>query len=196
MTNWLWFGVAAALAFVVAGCGSLDPVIYVDMKFSSEEQAQIQEAADMWEVASGGTVHFDLVFDQSVWPKTDEKRVLIRATNDEAIWYSEANVGLETLRPVDIAGDCKCNRTDSQTLIVVPERFASMGATLRQVVAHELGHAAGLHHVDAIEALMFPWAPRGDQMVQDQCLDWHDLLQVRALVGLGKTFRPCAVAAQ
>jgi hypothetical protein len=64
----MWKSLATiAVATLSIGCYQADhSVVYVDPSFSSEEEALIQKGADMWDQATSGAIHVNLVFGESL----------------------------------------------------------------------------------------------------------------------------------
>lgn len=168
--------------------------LFVDEAFTADEVRQIQEAADLWEVASGGRAHVDLVFGAHVSKvPTPTRRYLVRLTLADAAASENPDV-----RGDNIAVTWTNHQTNAWELIlVVPERLGSPHVdapptTLRETVAHEFGHHLGLQHVADPRALMFNGDLGTDRFVAGLCLGPADVAELGARVDLaGATVREC-----
>lgn len=175
--------VMVLFARCLAGCAA--PVggpFYVSSKFQESEEAQITEAAEAWEVATYGAIHFDLVFGADVEPSVGSawgRRIITPITAQE--WLTtDLTIGHEVN-----AGYCG-KGTNYQAIVVLVDS----GVPVRDVVDHELGHSLGLKHVAEPTALMFgpdaaaPGVERvgdADRFVTGQCLSAIDARQLKAL---------------
>jgi len=146
-----------ALVLGVAGCAAAPP-IYVDSRFTADEVVQIQEAADEWARATGGTAEpIDLVFNQHVESSEvadgHHRRVMIRALSTDP----EVN---ETFDNHQTIGDDYSVHwffgESSERLVIVADRAAQAGTSIKTIAMHEFGHHLGLHHVGPKTAIMYP----------------------------------------
>lgn len=133
--------VAATLVSLISGCADAewDGVTFVDERFSPSEQAAIQQAADMWSDATGGAIHFNLVFGEH-----------LPANPRNAIVHADPSNLPAVLKDADAYGI-----TDYYTRTIV----IASGVCADPIVcfAHELGHSAGLIHIeDEPMAMMHP----------------------------------------
>lgn len=132
-------------ASMLAGCGAAE-VFYVDERFSAEERAEIQAAADYWDRASGGAMHVDLVFGATVnfgRASHEGARVLIRATEAEAMRSAHPTLHDRTRFATRWLEYGDFGVRDGEGIAVIPSRLPAR-FPLRVIVAHELGH-----HFDA-----------------------------------------------
>lgn len=194
--RWTWkelgaLGLAAGLAIgaialcifvlsLVAGCAVSDAV-YVDRRFTPDEQVEIQKAADYWCDATGGAACVDLVFGARVGrlstTATDGRRVLVRATEAEAMrapspLLRKGDNGVRWLNYDELGVRAE------EVIVVVPSRIEP--GFFRTVVAHELGHHFDLNHVAAAGALMFTKGdtPEGRAHVDAECLTAADAAEL------------------
>jgi hypothetical protein len=131
------------LALVTTGC--LGSPIYVDQRFTPEEEESIRAAASTWSEATNGKASVDLVFGQRVDLLDTGRRVMVRAGGRAA----------ENIFPLYRDGDPggRHLRWDAEVIVIVPERMD--GIDLQYVVTHELGHHFGVHHVADESAIMY-----------------------------------------
>jgi hypothetical protein len=119
--------------------------IYVDDRFTPEEEREIQAAADVWSAATNGKGSVDLVFGQRVDLRDTGRRVMVRAG------ARAAENAYDLFRDGDPGG--RHESWDSEVIVIVPERM--VGIDLKYVVIHELGHHFGVHHVADESAIMY-----------------------------------------
>lgn len=129
---------------LLAGCQASGPW-YVDSRFTAAEQAEIQQAANMWE---GVGQEVNLVFGVYVNGQEDHGRHIVREntrggqmlfrdlTDTESGHYSHPNMW-------------------TQRIIIVPQQINQSTAPMYMVLAHELGHSLGLEHLSDTTALMY-----------------------------------------
>jgi len=132
----------APLAMMATGC--LGTQIYVDERFTPEEEQEIRAAAEMWSDATSGAASVDLVYGQRVDLLDKGRRVMVRAGARAA----------ENLFPLFRDGDPGGHHLswDTEMIIIVPERLE--GIDMKYVVTHELGHHFGVKHVQDERAIM------------------------------------------
>ena len=168
-------GVFALTAFA-AGC--VGGPIYVDERFTPEEEKEIQAAADVWSAATNGKGNVDLIFGQRVDLRDTHRRVMVRAGG------RAAENAYELFREGDPGG--RHESWDSEVIVIVPERM--VGIDMKYVVIHELGHHFGVHHVADETAIMY-FQPNPKSA---HCLTIEDL---RAFCGANacnpETMNPC-----
>jgi len=120
---------------------------YVDKRFTAEEEADIRAAAGMWSEATGGALHFDLVFGQRV-DVIEVKRNVIVKVGARAAFNRFPEMESNTRPAFYHPG----NALESSLLVVIADQLDP--ALLRAAMAHEMGHSFGLQHVPAKSALM------------------------------------------
>jgi len=139
---------AAALAVVALtafATGCLGAPIYVDERFTHEEEQSIRAAAGVWSTATNGQASVDLIFGQRVDLRDTGRRVMVRAGE------RAAENAFELFREGDPGG--RHESWDSEVIVIVPDRMD--GIDLQYVVTHELGHHFGVHHVSDETAIMY-----------------------------------------
>lgn len=127
-------------AATTAGCATPGGPLYVDSRFSKEELAEVQAAADMW-TAAGAPV--DIVPGAHTTCLEGGRRELCRYGHRGAVGIDKTF----------LRGDVDATTLDGR-LIVDMDRVAETGDSLTAVVAHEMGHMLGLEHTDVTPALM------------------------------------------
>jgi hypothetical protein len=135
----------AALALTAFTTGCLGTPIYVDERFTPEEEQTIQDAADAWTAATNGKATVEFIFGQRVDLRDTGRRVMVRAGG------RAAENAFELFREGDPGG--RHESWDSEVIVIVPERMD--GIDLKYVVTHELGHHFGVHHVADETAVMY-----------------------------------------
>jgi hypothetical protein len=125
--------------------GCVGGPMYVDERFTPEEEESIRQAANSWSEATNGVATVDLIFGQKVDIRDTGRRVMVRASGRAA-----ANA-FELFRDGDPGG--RHESWDSEVIVLVPERMD--GIDLKYVVTHELGHHFGVHHVADESAVMY-----------------------------------------
>jgi hypothetical protein len=137
--------VLAVVALAAPAIGCVGGPIYVDERFTEEEEKEIQAAADVWAAATNGRGAVDLVFGQRVDLNDTGRRVMVRAGG------RAAENAFELFREGDPGG--RHERWDAEVIVIVPERM--VGIDMKYVVIHELGHHFGVHHVADETAIMY-----------------------------------------
>jgi hypothetical protein len=135
----------AVLALSVFAGGCLGAPIYVDERFTPEEEKTIQAAADVWSAATDGKASVDFIFRQRVDLRDTGRRVMVRAGG------RAAENAYELFREGDPGG--RHESWDSEVIVIVPERMD--GIDMKYVVTHELGHHFGVHHVADETSIMY-----------------------------------------
>ena len=135
----------AVFALTAFATGCLGSPIYVDERFTPEEEATIQAAAGVWSTATNGKATVDLIFGQRVDLRDTGRRVMVRAGS------RAAENAYELFRDGDPGG--RHESWDSEVIVIVPERMD--GIDMKYVVTHELGHHFGIHHVADVTAIMY-----------------------------------------
>ena len=151
----------ALLALTAFATGCLGDVVYVDERFTDEEEQSIRAAADTWTLATNGKATVDLIFGQKVDIREKGRRVMVRAGG------RAAENTFELFRDGDPGG--RHESWDSEVIVIVPERME--GIDLKYVVTHELGHHFSVHHV-ADEAAIMHYRPNPKSA---HCLTREDL---------------------
>lgn len=129
----------ALLGFLVLASGCGGGVVYVDGRFSKEEEKAITDANEMWSNASEGALRFDLVFGQHVDVGDVTRTTLVRSSSRAVVpAYPEAsgNVAWTQNHP-----------TGAHSMLMMMDVLALHDNTFSRTVAHEMGHAHGLHHI-------------------------------------------------
>jgi hypothetical protein len=165
-------------ALVLQGCIGSE-TYYVDERFSAEEQQRIREAASMWEEATGGSVHFDLVFGQRVDVADSDRKVIVKTSARAAF-----NRFPEMVSDTRVALYHEGSTFQASQIVVIAERVEL--DMLRPTMAHEMGHAFGLRHVPEAEALMY------ENLNNDptKCVTEDDLREARRFVQVAAD-QPC-----
>ncbi|HMJ56559.1 MAG TPA: matrixin family metalloprotease [Polyangiaceae bacterium] len=135
----------AVIALTALATGCLGDPIYVDERFTPEEERTIQAAAGLWSTATNGNATVDFIFGQRVDLRDTGRRVMVRAGE------RAAENAYELFRDGDPGG--RHESWDSEVIVIVPERMD--GIDLEYVVTHELGHHFGVHHVTDETAIMY-----------------------------------------
>jgi hypothetical protein len=135
----------AVLALTAFATGCLGTPIYVDERFTAEEEQTIRAAADTWTAATDGKAAVDFIFGQRVDLHDTGRRVMVRAGG------RAAENAFELFREGDPGG--RHESWDSEVIVIVPERMD--GIDMKYVVIHELGHHFGVHHVSDETAIMY-----------------------------------------
>jgi hypothetical protein len=135
----------AVFALTAFATGCLGSPIYVDERFTPEEEKTIQAAADVWSAATNGKATVDFIFGQRVDLRDTGRRVMVRAGS------RAAENAYELFREGDPGG--RHESWDSEVIVIVPERMD--GIDMKYVVTHELGHHFGVHHVADDTAIMY-----------------------------------------
>jgi len=135
----------ALLALTALATGCLGDVVYVDERFTDEEEASIRSSAETWTKATNGKATVDFIFGQRVDIRDKGRRVMVRAGG------RAAENTFDLFREGDPGG--RHESWDSEVIVIVPERMD--GIDLQYVVTHELGHHFSVHHVAAEAAIMY-----------------------------------------
>jgi Matrixin len=151
----------AVLALTAFATGCLGDPIYVDERFTEEEEQTIRAAADTWYEATNGKATVEYIFGQRVDLRDTGRRVMVRADP------RAAENAYERYREGDPGG--RHRSWDSEVIVLVPERMD--GIDLKYVVIHELGHHFGVHHV-ADESAIMHFRPNSKSA---HCLTMEDL---------------------
>lgn len=144
---------------LLTGCAG--PTIFVDSRFTSEEQQQIQAAGDEWNRATSGHADIQLAFGFFARGDRSGKRVIVRrsgpapASANGAV--TDAHTGFHKFLGVTL---------DEQMDVFV-DQLAAEGTPLQTAVQHELGHSVGIGvgygddgygHTNERNAVMYPVA--------------------------------------
>lgn len=169
--------ILSMLLLLASGCTSLERTFYVDGRFTPAEEQEIAEAATAWETATGGAIRFDLAFGAvAVGTRESRRREIVRFTPEEA--NASEFSGFRDLTIPGTRGPAVTQPGESfQIIAVVPDLL--FGWTLRTVIAHELGHAIGLHHVPSQDALMsFKPIRAIERFAAEGCLSHADVQEM------------------
>jgi len=180
--------VAAMLATLAsAGCAvdQWDGITYVDDRFSADEQLAIQQAADMWDVATDGVIHFNLVFGQLVTEpniSSNPKKPIEENPAHTIVRADESNAP-PLLRDGDAFGTVVM---ETRKVIVMPDKCPNY---LTPCFAHELGHSAGMvGHVENDETAIM----NGEIRAENKCITRSDIAYVCSLHDCrGRKLKPC-----
>jgi hypothetical protein len=172
------FTLFAMVAFLLQGCLGSE-TYYVDERFTGDEQQRIRDAARMWEEATGGSVHFDLVFGQRVDVADSDRRVIVK-TSARAAFNRFPDMASDTRVALYHEG----STLQASQIVIIAERVEL--DMLRPTIAHEMGHAFGLRHVPEAGALMF------ENLNNDptKCVTEDDLREARRFVQVAAD-QPC-----
>jgi hypothetical protein len=135
----------ALLALTAFATGCLGNVVYVDERFTDEEEASIRTSAETWTKATNGKATVDFIFGQRVDIRDKGRRVMVRAGG------RAAENTFDLFREGDPGG--RHESWDSEVIVIVPERMD--GIDFQYVVTHELGHHFSVHHVADEAAIMY-----------------------------------------
>lgn len=181
------FMVGTAVALVglllgsISGCAPSDPV-YVDRRFSADEQAEIQAAADYWCNATGGAACVDLVFGAHVGraskTTSDGRRVLVRMTESDALASPSPLLSSGRKSGSRWVNTDELGFSSEEVIAIVPSRIGP--GYLRTVVAHELGHHFDMNHVATPGALMVDTGETSEirSHVEAGCLTAADIAEL------------------
>lgn len=141
--------VVAAAASALSGCAAPAP-FYVDEACAAYE-ADIQSAADEWAAATNGRAVFDFVWGYRAGTAQDDHRRVIECVGaDRLVDSLTDHLGYTGHVTFPIGGAVM-----SERITLWPARIAAAGVPLRDIILHELGHAAGIRdHIDAPGAIM------------------------------------------
>jgi hypothetical protein len=149
------FVFACALDLLVQGCGGVGDsyAVYVDRRFTPNEQAEALAALDSWEAAV--PVHFTAVIGSC--SGIHEGAICLHASDASEIAARQsqpdgAGLGL-TLRETTWGHVVD----GGEVFIDVPTIEGNYPTDFQRIVAHEVGHAMQLEH-DAFGNLMAAWA--------------------------------------
>lgn len=117
------------------GCGS-SSLVYVDERFTPEEEQMIQDAAEVW------PVQIDLVFGQRVTAYDTDRRTIVK---------TDLHVIRHVLNEYD--RECSGVTIDHQHTLIAMDMTGPNH--LVNVVAHELGHQLNVGHVEDTTAIMY-----------------------------------------
>ncbi len=157
--------------------GTSPPVItlHMDTEFTAEERADANNAALLWNKQTGGVAKITLLYDldfnsPSELERLQDSNLVIRAESDMRVVVAMDNgcvgcvLGWMTSGGLHNVGHGPINGA------FVVDRIPRESRT--QVMLHEFGHALGLPHVPARQAIMYPSLQAG----QSTCLKKPDLV--------------------
>jgi cellulase/cellobiase CelA1 len=118
---------AALLLLLCTGC--YGQTTYIDARFSPEQQADIQAAADLWAMP--------VVFGARVSEDDGDTQAIILSDSRAASWRLQ-----KYIRPATVAITIT-EPLGASTVVVLADRLEAYGCPFRSVVAHEMGHMLG-----------------------------------------------------
>lgn len=135
-----------SISTLLQGCIGSE-TYYVDDRFTEQEEERIKDAAAMWEAATGGVLHFDLVFGKRVDITETERNAIVKVGARAA--FNRFPRMVSDTRPAFYHPG---STFQSSLIVVITDRID--GDILRPTIAHEMGHSFGLQHVAERQALM------------------------------------------
>jgi hypothetical protein len=149
-------GLHALLALALTSCLGGEHVIHVDARFTAEERAGIQAAADSWAVRSVGAEPIDFVWGARVDVTDTGRRVLVRASSRTAAMVDDnarlaGTVAVTQMLP------------GAERILLLMDRIGEKDrASFQAIVAHELGHHYGIHHENVPSGCLMSYEQVGE----------------------------------
>lgn len=150
---------------------------YVDDRFTPEEAIQIQLGANMWDRATTGIIHFELLFNQKVDIADISRRVIVKTTSRATSNVIQKNVE---------GHGAHWFREYNREFIVFYTDNPETWETLPQIAAHEFGHSLDLKHTNYSGPIMWK------EINPEACITQNDLDQLHSHLTYDRSLdHPC-----
>lgn len=169
-------GCSVSPQLVGHGRAIIDVRVYVSPEFTSEERDNIVNGILMWERATNGLIVWHLM---SFDPKNPPPKPMggVGGVQQRSVMFRRAVSGDEWVqkwdaehRPKMLLGLCQGNSLEETAWLWLVENRLNTPESESIIVAHELGHALGLDHVDDNDSVMSEFFH-----TSTRCLTLHDL---------------------